>query len=80
MHFLTLKLVVFIVYLPVYVGNALLNFKASILLFIYLCMLVMYFLSLKLVVFVVYLSLYVGNALFNFKASSFYCLSICVCW
>jgi hypothetical protein len=29
MHFLTLKLVVFIVYLPVYVGNGLFNFKAS---------------------------------------------------
>ena len=29
MHFLTLKLVVFVVYLPVYVGNVLLNFKAS---------------------------------------------------
>jgi hypothetical protein len=29
MYFLSLKLVVFVVYLSVYVGNALLNFKAS---------------------------------------------------
>jgi hypothetical protein len=29
MYSLTLKLVVFVVYLPVYVGNVLLNFKAS---------------------------------------------------